>query len=242
MRCPRGDGELIVRSAVGSGSIALTYNICLGCLGHWIEPFDANYLPLSALPNDTIKPEERASFHCPECNEPLERAHTDAMAPDVLAWYCPSGHGYFFPRGNLRRFRMAQEARVTYHKLWQIPMPPLRTVLLASIFFVAVLASTVTFIQIQQSQQAQTQARSIIVYHSAIVTEESVTIIARTAIPIELIVTSASLGIDASMDSTDGRTHTISLGAIPPGTYEYVFSFEVNGTNVTSETYTFEVP
>lgn len=241
MRCPRGDGELIARSATGAGEIPLTYHICLGCLGHWTRPFDANYLPLEVLTGDTARPEEGASFRCPECQEPLERAHEDAMAPDVVAWYCPTGHGYFFPRGNLRRFRMAQEARVVYHKLWQIPMPPIRTVLLASIILIAAVASVVTLSQLRQSQSIETQAREVITYHDVIVKDSEITMIARTNAPTTLAVTIVQTELDAEMNSPDGRTHSLTVYDLNPGSYSYSFHFVRGNVEITSETYTFTV-
>lgn len=241
MRCPRGDGELIARSATGLGDIPLTYHLCLGCLGHWTRPFDANYLPLSALPESRPQEETSSSFRCPECQEPLERAHEDAMAPEVLAWYCPTGHGYFFPGGNLRKFRLSQEARVTYHKLWNIPMPPLRTVLLASIVLVAAVASVVTLSQLKQSQSIETQAREVITYHDAIVKDRGVTVIARTNVPTILALTIWETGLDAEMNSPDGRTHSLTLYDLEPGLYSYSFHFTRGNVEIRGETFTFTV-
>lgn len=241
MRCPRGDGELVARSATGLGGIPLTYHLCLACLGHWTHPFDANYLQLDVLPNDTARPEAVASFRCPECQEPLERAHEDAMAPEVLAWYCPTGHGYFFPRGNLRKFRQTQEARVTYHKLWQIPMPPLRSVLLASMVIVAAVASVVTLSKLRHSQSIETQAREVIAYHDVIVTDAGITVLARTNVPTTLAVTIRETGLDAEMNSPDGRTHSLTVYDLEPGSYSYSFHFTRGNVEITGETFTFTV-
>lgn len=243
MTCPRGDGELISRTATGLGGIPLTYHLCLACLGHWTRPFDANYLPLSALPEDSVKEEVAIVFRCPECQEPLERARKDAMAPDVLAWYCPSGHGYFFPRGNLRRFRIAQEARVTYHKLWNIPMPPIRSVLLASIILLGAIASTIALAQIQKQQQLETQARDILDYHDVIVSRDrEATVIAHTTAKTELTLSVPLLALTIQMNSSDGLSHTYYLGTLSLGTYIYSFSYSANGRMINTPDYVLEIP
>ena len=243
MTCPRGDGELIARSATGLGSIPLTYHLCLACLGHWTRPFDANYLPLSALPNDTIKPEEMESFRCPECRERLERAHEDAMAPDILAWYCPTGHGYFFPRGNLRRFRMAQEARVTYHKLWNIPMPPIRSVLLATILLILGISAGSVITRIQQTQNVNTQARDILTYQKAIPSGgNSIIFLARTAAKTTMILRIDALALIKPLKTTDGLSHTILVTKPQSGTYQYYYLYEINGETIRSKTYLLTIP
>lgn len=242
MRCPRGDGELIKRTTTGAGAIKLSYYLCLGCLGHWMSPFDANYFPSETLPDE--KPEMETSpvnFRCPECNQSLERSHSDAISPGTLAWYCPSGHGFFFPRGNLRAFRAAQSARIAYHKLWNVPLPPLQSVLLATVTLLALTGTIVTFSALRQTQQTQSQASTLITYHSAVVTKTGVTLIARTGTATTLLVHSTELTVDREMSSTDGRTHTFTVPKVGPGTYTYSFSYEYARETFTSPTYTFVV-
>ncbi len=242
MRCPRSDGELIGRSAVDSGGMALTYHICLGCLGHWIAPFDANYLPLSVLSGDTTRPENITSFRCPECHEPLERAHQDAMAPDVLAWYCSSGHGYFFPRGNLAKFRAAQEARVTYHKLWNIPLPAIRTVLLGSVVLLAALTAGIAIGEIQRQQVTETQAKIVLDYQNVVITNDrTVLITAHTLEATQLFLSIPALALTSPMDSSDGLTHTYYFGRLNPGSYTYTFSYVREGKTI-EESFTFSLP
>lgn len=242
MRCPHGDGELIARSLTGSGGVPLTYHLCLGCMGHWLNAFDANYIPLEALPDDQIKPPKpKGAYVCPECHEPLESSRGEVIPPGVEAWNCTASHGYFFPRGNLRKFRLAQEARVSYHKLWKVPMPPLKTVLLASVVLFTVISSVVALRSMSQKQQTQTQAQQIVKYHTAIVDDSSVTIIGRTDSTQQLSIVVPSLGLDVYMTSSDGKTHTLTIPDVQPGSYTYRFLLEQNGKQVLSPEFTFEV-
>jgi len=242
MRCPRGDGELIERSTTGVSGIPITYHICLGCLGHWIEPFDANYLPISVLPDDTTKPESTMSFRCPECQEPLERAQTQAMSPDVLAWHCTAGHGYFFPRGNLRKFRMAQDARVTYHKLWQIPTPPIQSVLLTSVILFMLVTSGVLLAQMRERQMSSSQAQTIIASRQVIISNGTVAIFVQTSTPTSLSLTIEALGIDSLMQSRDGLIHEILVKDVTPGTYMYTLRAMLDEKERESPVYDFYVP
>lgn len=242
MRCPRGDGELIERSVTGVGGISLTYHLCLGCLGLWISAFDANYFPLDSLGDARVIDRRVASFRCPVCQEPLERAHAAAMAPDVLAFYCSAGHGYFFPRGNLQKFRTAQEARVTYHKLWQIPTPPLRSVLLTGIILFMLLTSGVIVNQIRQRQESLSQAQSIISSRQVIISDGIVAIFVQTSAPVTLSVTIDALGIDAQMESRDGINHQMFLQDMSPGTYVYTLSVRDGEQKITSPLYDFYIP
>lgn len=242
MRCPRGDGELIERFVTGVGGISLTYHLCLGCLGHWTAAFDANYFPLDSLDDARGVDRRVASFRCPVCQEPLERSHSDAMAPDILAFYCSAGHGYFFPRGNLRKFRTAQEARITYHKLWQIPTPGVTSVLLTGVIVFMLVTSGVLVSQIRQRQQTATQAQSLIVSRQVIISDGRVVIFTRTTRPVKIYLVIDSLGIDTLMQSPDGIIHEIILDDVSPGTYLYTMTALVGEGKITSPIYDFYVP
>lgn len=243
MRCPRGDGELIERRASGVGGIPITYLICLGCLGHWTGAFDANYFPLEALTDSGQTEESQAfNFRCPQCQEPLERSHSEAIAPDILAWYCTSGHGYFFPRGHLRKFRTAQVARVSYHKLWQIPTPAIRSVLLSSMILFMILTSSILVSQIRQRQRSESQAQSIIESRQVIVSGGRVAIFAQTVVPSQLRITIEALKVNAIMKTGDGLTHEISLPDVASGMYIFTLTVIFDEKEIKSPVYEFFVP
>lgn len=244
MRCPRGDGELAVRKS--TGELPLMYYRCDSCGGHWTAGFDANYLRDSEFDdvprfpgqdNDTL-------MTCPQCRALLARVLGDVVAPGVLLFRCPKGHGYFFPAGELGKFKAAQEAKVTYHKLWGVPLPPLRSVLLASIVILGAIGSAVVYTQFRQTQVSQSQAKEVIQFHEVITdqTTRTATIIARTSQPLELTVTVSQVGAYMRMSSPDGRTHSLRFGAVPTGTYFYSFSYTAGGKLTHSESFSFSMP
>lgn len=242
MNCPAGDDILIRHTTTGVAGISISYYRCDTCQSHWIDPFDANYVSPSDLPAATSDQKETpGKLLCPTCGEKLLRTHENAMAPDVIAYYCTTGHGYFFPTGNLRKFRQAQEARISYHKLWDIPLPPLRTVLLASLVLLTGLVSGLIVQSIQTPQQSTIMAKSQIPYHDAIVSpsDGSVTIIARTTIVLSLSLSLSPNDILMPMHSQDGYTHTQKITGLVPGTYIYKLLYQINGSTVQSETFSF---
>ena len=63
----------------------------------------------------------------------LQPAHEESLPQGISALKCEDGHGYFFPSGELSKFNRAQQAKIEYHTLWGIPLPNVKSILLASL-------------------------------------------------------------------------------------------------------------
>ena len=59
----------------------------------------------------------------------------------------------FFPAGELAKFKTAQNAKVTYHKLWNIPLPSVSNVLLAAVAVIMIGSITAITISIQKNKR-----------------------------------------------------------------------------------------
>lgn len=70
---------------------------------------------------------------CPQCLRPLERTTEDNIPPDVTAFRCSDSHGYFFPAGELRKFKESQEAKIAYHERWHVPLTSVASAILMTV-------------------------------------------------------------------------------------------------------------
>ncbi len=225
---------------MGTNGFPITYHLCPACRGFWLTSFSANYIH-DIVESPTSRSTHPLTFNpsCPECRSPLTLARGDAIAPGVNVWRCPHGHGYFFPAGELSKFKQAQSAKLTYHKLWNIPLPSVASVLLASLAIL--LASTAAIVTtIRQKQIIQSQAQSIFQGQHAIVSPQgAVTFITSTNLPAAVTIFVQVEQLEpVVMDTTDGLTHTATVSTLPPGTYTYYFVIERNGQRSITEKFT----
>ncbi len=235
MQCPNADGELEQKIHQKEG-LVITYHQCPVCDGSWLDAFNTNYLKTEDIPQTSDEPTSAAPIQptCPVCNEALTITHGDNIPQNVQTWKCPNNHGYFFPKGELFKFKRAQEAKINYFKLWSIPLPNVASVLLAIFIFFIVSASLVN---VGQRQIYQLQAQNILQFQEAFVADTSVTIAATTTSK-----TTATLHIgpyEQSMQTKDYILHTLFLSHLTGGTYEYFFTFLIDGKTVRSNTFTF---
>lgn len=96
--------------------------------------------------------------NCPKDKTKLNLIeNNETMPQDVTLLRCPSCRGIFSYPDDLLRFKKAQDVKIEFFKLWNKPLPSLRTVLVLS--FVAIMSFTVisrfsTFLN-QMSRQSQ---------------------------------------------------------------------------------------
>lgn len=238
MQCPHLDGELETHAA--------PYYSCPTCGGKWLSTFDANYIKGSDITDEEagLKEPLKAPRRCPVCQKFLARVTGENMPPDVLAFRCPTGHGYFFPKGELGKFKAAQEVKLEYHKRWQVPISSLAMTLLTG--FVGVVVSVgliVGVIEGQKVQNLKSQAKAVIVSQNTYISGQSVIISATTS---ENLILTANISgpqnLTQQMTTTDNRTHLVTLFNLPPGSYNYYFSYVKNNKTVSSDTYSFQIP
>ncbi len=242
MHCPKGDNNLIEKSPRHDGA-ALHYLECPTCRGHWLSAFDANYIKSINLPDDYTRgpltkqgvPLENS---CPQCRKNLERATGDNIPPDVLAFRCPDGHGYFFPAGELKKFKEAQEVKLAYHKQWQVPLSSVASAMLMTLVGLILSGGLIAgVIEGQKQQTITSQAADMIISHKAYADSQAVTIIALTTEPV--ILTAIVDGIEYQMIAPDEKSHVVRVTNLVPGGHQYRFRFQKEGKVLASPVYSF---
>jgi Zn-finger nucleic acid-binding protein len=245
MHCPQNDGELVAHTTHGENNLTVSYSTCPTCHGHWMDSFAANFITLSGtddqLPQDATIP---AALSCPVCEVHLEKANGENIPDTVTAYWCPHGHGYFFPAGQLAAFKSAQKAKIDYHKLWHIPLPNTASVLLGGLVVLILTGGFLaTYMALQQKQVTTSQAQLILVGQKSYISGTSVLISATTSVDATLTLALPSLyATGQPMPSTDKRTHLILVPEVPPGHYTYYFTINVAGVETVSETFEFTMP
>lgn len=241
MYCPNQDGDIHVVSATTEDGLQLDYGECNACHGHWISGFDASYIDINIIRTETTLPGPKLAerLYCPVCHNILTRANAESLPPSVTAYHCLEDHGYFFPVGELAKFKKALSSKLLYHKLWQIPLSSVRSTLLTGV--VGLILSAGLIIGVIESQRQQTftsQAEEILtssaVYPSSVV--KSATFTAQTAE--QAIISVVIIGVTpqpVQLESIDGRSHVIRISDLSRGTYEYYFIVTQNGVEIPTE-------
>lgn len=236
MRCPNDDGELIAHTAQGTNGLALTYSTCPLCRGYWMDSFAANYIKIPAE-----KPKEKQiffnqNFSCPVCQKKLARETEENIPDNVWVYRCPDGHGYFFPAGQLTAFKAAQQAKISYHKLWNIPIPGVASVLLAGLLLFVLVGA------VGRRQLTVTQAKQLLVSQRTFVVRETNDVLFMAQTSAKATLTLRIGKREEAMQTRDGTMHMIVLHDLPAGTYSYSFAITTAGAVTQSRPFTLVVP
>lgn len=140
---------------------------CFNCGSHWFPRWLANDITITeaknvdaVLPQVTPTPPDQP--RCPVCQNRLSLISHDPVPRGIMVWTCPQGHGNFFPKGQLLQFKKAQEAKITYHTLWGIPIKSIFSVLLPVIAVLAIAGGIpVTLRELARQQETRTRASSL---------------------------------------------------------------------------------
>lgn len=249
MQCPNSDGELISHTTYGENNLTVSYSTCPTCRGHWMESFAANFIKLA--PSDLQRTGARlvhpeGARKCPVCQKALERATGENVPDTVWAYRCPENHGYFFPAGELAAFIKARVAKIEYHKVWNLPLPNVASVLLAGFLVLILTGGLLTgFRSVQNRQTTTSEAKDVLSSEHAYVIPQTreVLFTAQTQQDAVLTVHIPEFNnFEKILSSTDHRTHTLVARDIPTGSYRYYFTMEMNGKKIQSETFTFVMP
>ncbi len=244
MNCPNGDAQLHKHTKTDHDGLSITYFRCPTCGGYWLDPFNANFIKKNHIRKTPRSSDVHSSDtpHCPSCQKELTLTRGDNIPPGVSAWGCPQKHGYYFTDEELLKFKEAQEAKISYHKLWAVPLPSLASVLLVGIGTFLLTGSIVaTFRQAQERQSIQSRAGEILVSQQAIINADdgSVTFLVSTGAPSSVFVTIKNSEVrDVPLTTTDTMTHAAQIQSLKPGQYTYVFTITTQSATVTSEEYT----
>lgn len=252
LSCPNRDGFLKTYTTSGKNGLPVTYHRCPHCRGFWMSAFAANFLTDSDIESAHYHPGDiRFTQHhsdgagftplCPECKAHLLLSHADNIPAGISAFHCPVGHGYFFPAGELTKFKTAQQAKIAYHKLWNIPLPSVASVLLAGVVVILLSGIIATTIAIRQQQTNVSQARQLLVSHSTLPTAGgTVFFVATTSVSatVTLHIPAVTI-VDVRMETQDRLIHTANVPNLAPATYQYFFTIEHNGKTVQTEMFAF---
>lgn len=219
---------------------------CLNCGGHWFPRWLANDISLSEAKNiDAVLPKSQVTApsepRCPVCQFRLSLIQGDSVVRGTSVYACPQGHGNFFPLHNLYNFKAAQEAKISYHQLWGIPIKSVFAVMLPVIAVIAVAAGTPAVVQLlNTSQETRTQAAPVV--KAPIATQLSVTstIISFTSSqPLTSEVTiyqKGSVITVVPISTTPKTVHTTTISNLPgPGEFTYTIKY-TNSAGVTTTT------
>lgn len=213
---------------------------CLNCGGHWFPRWLANDINLNTAKNiDSVIPKNQIippnEPRCPECQNRLIIVAHDSVAQGITVLSCPQGHGNFFPKGNLYQFKRAQEAKITYHQVWGIPIKSALAVLLPVIAVITIAAGTPVLVkQIGQSQESRTKASSII--NQPFVTQLSPTSAIISFTSTSAVTTSVTIYQENQIiqnkiiSSTPKTTHSITIENLLTNTpYTYIINYSLTG-------------
>jgi hypothetical protein len=237
MQCPQGDGELQSHTTHGEQNLTVIYSTCPTCHGYWMESFAANFIKITWETHAKKPIVSEKKILCPLCKQQLICATGDNIPDHVFVYSCPNHHGYFFPASELASFKRAQKTKIEYHKLWNLPLASVGSVLLA------VFVGFVVIHGISINQQTTIQARQLLTgHHAYIVSETHEALLSAQTSSETTLIAHVSNGLEKAMTRTDKNTHILLIPNISPGTYRYYFTFVVNGETIRSETFTFIMP
>jgi hypothetical protein len=211
-----------------------------------MDSFAANFIKLSDADSPELATMPVSTPTCPVCAKPLERATGENIPEQVHIYNCPDSHGYFFPAGQLAAFKKAQAVKIEYHKLWNVPLPSVKGVLLTGMIILVLTGGLVAgFIGLSNRQTTSSQAQGLLTsqYVRALPTSKSVLFSAQTPYDADLTLHIPSLNnFEKAFVTMDHRTHSVIVTGIPPGTYRYYYVITINGEGIQSESYMFVMP
>lgn len=137
---------------------------CKNCGGNFFEENSINRI--SARDAETLTKDAQENIItgnpkiCPKDSIFLHLIDSDEAVPHNISLFrCPKCRGIFAYPDDLLKFKKAQNIKIEFFKIWQNPLPALKTVLVLS--FIAVLSVTVYSNLTNRSIQS-TQAESIV--------------------------------------------------------------------------------
>lgn len=244
MQCPFGDGELVDASLTTEQGVTLRYSRCSVCHSLWMDSIAGNYLPASVDQSSQPQDARQAPQSCPVCEERLEPAADESIPRGITAFSCPNSHGYLFPVGEYARFRDAQQVKLRYHRLWNIPLPSLHSVLLGSMMLFLLIGIGVTVIEIQKTRDVRSSAQHVIRSHSETVIPEtgSVVVTVLTSTPAIAMLRIDQLDMSRPMETEDRLFHRVTIEGLPAGRYEAMLLVTVGADITRSDPITIVIP
>ncbi|OGK08463.1 hypothetical protein A2767_00875 [Candidatus Roizmanbacteria bacterium RIFCSPHIGHO2_01_FULL_35_10] len=142
---------------------------CSNCGGTFFQENGINRISLTSAQNlasdlkiNRISNETKL---CPNDNSVLTHLQSESIPAEVTLLHCATCKGIFAYPNDLVLFKKAQTAKIDYFKIWNIPLPSIKSVAVLSVLLFASIVSLTayTFLQRQNiySIQAQDQIKNI---------------------------------------------------------------------------------
>jgi len=131
---------------------------CYRCGGFWLESWLANRVKSKLLdkwPQSGITRSVagNGSDECPlHVGTTLERFRGDSVPADMVVKKCRQCNWWWFPGNTLFEFKPAQEAKINYHRLWNLPST-VGGLMLPLVALVVLLAGGVIAVTLVRQQQ-----------------------------------------------------------------------------------------
>lgn len=143
MKCPNCGSQFQIIFC--NNNLAIDH--CNSCGGTFFKENEINRLTLSDAKRlyhkketESISGEEKL---CPKDKIPMSQIRGESVPQHVTLLQCDRCRGVFAYPDDLVAFKLAQTAKINYYKIWQIPLPSLKAVLVYS--FVSAIALTVVY-------------------------------------------------------------------------------------------------
>lgn len=139
---------------------------CVNCGGSFFEQNSINRISSESafkLSQDKTSDEVsgQAKF-CPKDKTLLNGMQNDQSIPsEVTLLQCSKCKGVFVYPDDLMKFKKAQEAKISYFKIWNLPLPSIRAIVVLS-FIAFISAAAFSRLVFFQSGSAPTQASNVV--------------------------------------------------------------------------------
>ncbi len=152
-------------------TIDIVLDYCPNCGGVWSDAGETNFLQMkqiepliSSLPNNPAP--TNANYQllvCPKDRQILRIFKRESIPMYLNVLRCQTCGGIWFPQNNFAPFKKAQEAKINYFKLWNIPLPSIYAVLLPVLIFALLIGGLIsTITNIRQNQEVRIKASDAI--------------------------------------------------------------------------------
>lgn len=219
---------------------------CFYCGGHFLPPLIANLIDKHQAKNiDSVIPKANIPYptspDCPICRQRLIAISADSVPRSIIVYACPSDHGHYFPSREFYKFKLAQEAKITYHQLWGIPIKSAFAVILPVLFFTLAVSMGPTTVNYFKARQESRVSASSPVSHPLIIVQDNNQIIisftTKTPTTSHILLSSPNQGTsNITVSSTPRTSHVITTETLMTKTQ---YQFTISTPDFTSETYTF---
>jgi hypothetical protein len=200
---------------------------CAHCGGSFFEENGVNRLTLSGAEtlstqreNDEISGDQKV---CPKDGKALQAMDSEAVPPGVTLLKCASCQGVFAYADDLVKFKQAQKTKIDFFKLWSIPVPSMKSVIVMSVAGLISFSLFSTFFRVQD-YIVPTQAENVAKNLTVSMSERYLFVSFRTDTPYRS-------KIEFTHRKTGQKTEKVVVSE--PATLHYLTTSDVTPTNDT---------